>query len=378
MASKLPIEILEKIFRNFLLVESTPYNNPSNETNDYSTGDLYSCLLVNWQWCEAVIPLLWSDPFRQSTSITKQHDKILDTYFQFLNYHERKLIVQNNHYHRNHYHNKTSNTFFKKFLNGGIPKMNMYTPNTMYDYPFFAKHIDVGAMICVAKAWCARNRLPYRESAIVTVILKLMRRNGATIERLSGPFRFTTRPEFLALFQQNPELEMWISSVKSCHMVWNDRNMDRDAQKQYTIATLSNHLECLDLDMKGMQNFTQKRKLATIGATMRQFHSLNQFIGRSCGGDLNAIVRNLKLSVSTLLDIEFVDTNFKDSAPLNSLLMFDNLEVLTFRNCDFLTLRVMQPLMTVPYCHLKQLRQVNFIYCHDVSEHVRDWAEEVN
>ncbi|CAG8509672.1 12515_t:CDS:2 [Ambispora gerdemannii] len=338
MASKLPIEILEKVFRNFLQVESTPYNSQNNE---YSTGDLHSCLLVNWQWCETVVPLLWSDPFRQSASIAKQHDKILDTQ--------------------------------------GIPKMNMYTPNTMYDYPFFAKHIDVGAMIYVAKTWCVRNRLPYRESAIVTVILKLMRRNGATIERLSGPFRFTTRPEFLSLFQQNPELEMWISSVKSCHMVWNDNMMiDRNVQKQYTMATLSNHLECLDLNMKGIQTFTQKRNLATIGATMRQFHSLNQFIGRSCGGDLNAIVSNLKLSASTLLDIEFADTNFKDSAPLNSLLIFDNLEVLTFRNCDFLTLRVMQPLMTVPFCHLKQLRQVNILHCHDVSEHVRDWADEVN
>ncbi|KAG9289897.1 hypothetical protein G9A89_010203 [Geosiphon pyriformis] len=357
MASKLPIEILDRILRNFL----------SSDEN-FSIKDLYPSLLVNWQWCETVIPLLWSQPF-QFGSKMKNNYKILDTYFCFLNDTERKsIVVQNNFLKRILGPNTGRQRRAKNFSN--------LNKHPMYDYPFFAKHLDVGAMMYAAETWCTSNRLPYHKSIIVTAILSLMQRNGATIEKLSGPFRFTTRREFLSLFEQNPHLEMWISSVKSCHMVWNDY-MDQ-SQRPLTIAALSNHLECLDISMKGIENISQKHSLATIGATMRQFHGLNQFILRCCAGDVNSIFKNLQLSASTLLEIDFVDIDFANSDPLNSFLMFDNIEVISFRQCCNLSFRVMQPLMAVPFMHLHHVRLVNIIDCTDISEHIREWAQEIN
>src|SRR5690242_10913031 len=50
----LPNECLFEIFNNFLSNYQTDYQ------NDYKS--LFSCLLVNRQWCRIIIPILWSEP----------------------------------------------------------------------------------------------------------------------------------------------------------------------------------------------------------------------------------------------------------------------------------------------------------------------------
>src|SRR5690242_17507093 len=68
----LPNECLFKIFDNF-------------RTN-YKC--LFSCLLVNRDWCRIIVPILWSKPIDHSCS-----GKLIRTCLSLLNYEEQALLI---------------------------------------------------------------------------------------------------------------------------------------------------------------------------------------------------------------------------------------------------------------------------------------------
>ncbi|RGB33733.1 hypothetical protein C1646_761378 [Rhizophagus diaphanus] len=65
--SKLNHDILYEIFQNLQdLINMTSYSKDPNKRINYKKflRSQFSCLLVNKNWCEVMIPLLWSNPFK--------------------------------------------------------------------------------------------------------------------------------------------------------------------------------------------------------------------------------------------------------------------------------------------------------------------------
>ncbi|CAJ0747854.1 7046_t:CDS:2 [Entrophospora sp. SA101] len=73
MASKLPLDVLQIIFT---------FIRKSEKKKLKAIGNLHSCLLVNRQWCEATIPLLWRNSFYY---FEKGNEKLIDVYISCFN-----------------------------------------------------------------------------------------------------------------------------------------------------------------------------------------------------------------------------------------------------------------------------------------------------
>ncbi|RIA79882.1 hypothetical protein C1645_882465, partial [Glomus cerebriforme] len=103
-------ELLEEIIKNF--------------RTDHKT--LHSCVLVNRLWCQLAIPLLWEDPF----SIRQPKN------YQFIEIYLCKL-----------------NDFDKKRIHEyGVDK-NLFSLNTLFNYPFFIKYLNTWKIMTSIEEW---------------------------------------------------------------------------------------------------------------------------------------------------------------------------------------------------------------------------------
>src|SRR4051812_32275749 len=82
MASKLPLDVLQIIFT---------FIRKSEKKKLKAIGNLHSCLLVNRQWCEATIPLLWRNSFYY---FEKGNEKLIDVYISCFNEKERTELEE--------------------------------------------------------------------------------------------------------------------------------------------------------------------------------------------------------------------------------------------------------------------------------------------
>lgn len=105
------IEIINEIIENFY--------------DDFKT--LHSCLLVNRLWCRLAIPLLWNDPF----SIITENYNFIEIYL---------LHLRND---------------AKKELNKYITCNNLYSLNTLFNYPSFIQHLDTSKISYAINKWIA-------------------------------------------------------------------------------------------------------------------------------------------------------------------------------------------------------------------------------
>ncbi|GBC04869.1 hypothetical protein RclHR1_05910002 [Rhizophagus clarus] len=96
--------------------------------NDFST--LYSCILVNRLWCRLAIPLLWENPFLNTTG----------------NYHFISIYLRNL--------NENDKTRLNKY---GISK-DLFPLSTMFNYPSFIKHLNTWNIISSTRKWVAAVR----------------------------------------------------------------------------------------------------------------------------------------------------------------------------------------------------------------------------
>ncbi|CAH1771397.1 5571_t:CDS:1, partial [Entrophospora sp. SA101] len=69
----LPLDVLQIIFT---------FIRKSEKKKLKAIGNLHSCLLVNRQWCEATIPLLWCNSFYY---FEKGNEKLIDVYISCFN-----------------------------------------------------------------------------------------------------------------------------------------------------------------------------------------------------------------------------------------------------------------------------------------------------
>ncbi|CAB5186037.1 unnamed protein product [Rhizophagus irregularis] len=91
--------------------------------NDCST--LYSCILVNRLWCRLTIPLLWENPFSNPT----KNCNFIEIYL----------------------HNLNEDS--KTKLNEYRIEDNLFTSNTLFNYPSFIKYLNTRKFILSTYRW---------------------------------------------------------------------------------------------------------------------------------------------------------------------------------------------------------------------------------
>ena len=126
--------------------------------NDYKT--LFSCILINRYWCHLTIPLLWEDPF------SKNHPK---------NYHFIEIYLY-----------KSDKTKLNEY---GIDNI-VFPLNTLFNYPYFVKHLKVRNILYSIEHWikfvtghCRYETLDFDEISklIYTSLLKVFIENEVSL-----------------------------------------------------------------------------------------------------------------------------------------------------------------------------------------------------
>ncbi|CAG8513054.1 13973_t:CDS:1 [Ambispora leptoticha] len=96
---------------------------------------LYSCLLVNRQWCKSVVPFLWRKPFDLLKYLTynklsTRHPKLIHSYVACLSEEERGMLIKN-----------------------GINIPTDFPPTT-FEYSTFLRYLDISELYHAASLWC--------------------------------------------------------------------------------------------------------------------------------------------------------------------------------------------------------------------------------
>ncbi|CAG8614144.1 9992_t:CDS:2 [Ambispora leptoticha] len=147
MSEKLSSDILREIFSQF---DKDPGKSRKHVVRE--RRDLLSCALVNRQWCEVAIPLLWRRTFfqlRESYSPIPPNPKLIDAYFYHLNDTERMNLLSHDFILPN-YNNEDSDK--DNYSNDDDNKLHSH-----FNYPSYLRHLDFSLMLHSVEEWCLRR-----------------------------------------------------------------------------------------------------------------------------------------------------------------------------------------------------------------------------
>ncbi|CAG8502091.1 8505_t:CDS:1 [Funneliformis caledonium] len=125
MFSKLPTECLLEILKTL-----------------NSHHNLYQCILVNRAWCNAAIPLIWSDPWKHVYEYYDEEEEdeedlselLLSTFISCLSEEDRNVLVDS-----------------------GVILMDWMKKGTCFDYPAFLRHLNFNDISYGVKRFISRN-----------------------------------------------------------------------------------------------------------------------------------------------------------------------------------------------------------------------------
>src|SRR4051794_40587260 len=153
MASRLPPKILKNIFQEI-------HGHRGCYRSGVHLNNLYSCLLVNKEWCKSVVPILWSAVFYPIQTI---RIGTITTYLSCLNL-EKRQILQN-----------------QAGIN--IPTRR-YRPT--FEYASYLTELNFDKFLKTIFLWCKKHRKPYRiarrNEFIIRSLLELFSSSRANIK----------------------------------------------------------------------------------------------------------------------------------------------------------------------------------------------------
>ena len=181
MAKSLPYEILQEIFKHFI--------------NDIIF--LHSCLLVNKDWCNNAVIILWKRPFHL---LIKSH-KIISTYLSCFAYLDREERLQ---------------LEIPDYSIFGLP----LNPPT-YNYTSLLRNLSYLPFIFSIQEWCiAHNKLNHL--TIIQALFRLFAKFSPSLKTLVFEMNMDTIANDLMLFNgdfslyilREPIVRNWISHIE--------------------------------------------------------------------------------------------------------------------------------------------------------------------
>ncbi|RHZ57155.1 hypothetical protein Glove_393g45 [Diversispora epigaea] len=329
-------DILGEVFE-YLDDRDEILNSPTN------FRDLYSCLLVNNQWCENVIPILWRSPF--SRCYQRRGNLLIKTLISCLNLSERQDLY-----------------------NDGVFMPNGKYNIPLFNYPHFIRKLDYFQLITLIKNWCRIYLEGSNEESVTAIlrsVLRLFAKRHAYLNTLiirsdDDLYCLLTEPEILPILYPIRDLQI------SCYFP-KKRLMNNLAKHCRNIISL----QIMNLSIENDTSYNTAKKLALLIENQRSLKSVviskTKFI--------NIIIPSLIKQKKTLRQIIFRKLDFEGCGKLDFIKSCARLENLDLVDCCNLN----YPMITSLVNH-KNLKRAGVRNClpANVGDELRSWANKIN
>ncbi|CAG8580528.1 13696_t:CDS:2, partial [Ambispora leptoticha] len=342
-------DILDEIFQHLTALKN-PFNYHSSEVYD----NLYSCILVNKQWCDIAIPHLWRRPFSSVHSYAQY--KILMIYLSLLDKSKQeKIKIELGH----------------KFS---------YICTPTYNYASFIRHLDYAELISAIRSFyfiSTKNNKTFFKEEIIFMLSDLVRelfvKSGSRLISLRVMLRDCSK--WFAGFD-DPAFRSWISGIHNLYIV------GLSEETCHILQILTDDCKFLMNLSISVWNFETDKNSQILEDYVVDFLNSQQNLKilsiYDCDGFTRLIIPSLKSFSCSLerLSLEYVD--FSGCTNWDSINTFNKLNTLTISYCYNLPQKMVRTLLD---CRFPKLQRVNlqedsnsYIY----PKELLDWAFSIN
>ncbi|CAG8649313.1 13110_t:CDS:2, partial [Ambispora gerdemannii] len=345
--SWLPSDILDEIFQHLAAL-----GNPFDQHSPEIYNNLYTCILVNKQWCNIAIPHLWRHPFTSVRSHVQY--KILKIYLSLLDKSKQEKI---------------KNELGFKFS---------YLSTPTFNYASFLRHLDYAELISAIRSFhFISMEDEIFEENIIFMIFDLIRELFVTSGSRLISLRVTLCDslECLAGFY-DPNFRNWISGIHNLYVVGLNEETCPSLQ---ILAKDCKYLRNLSISAWHFETNNKSQILEDYIVdflnSQRNLKNLSIF---SCSGITQLIMQALKSCSSSLEHLSLENLDFDRCTKWDNFNTFNNLNKLTILDCFNLPPEMVHALLN---CKFSKLWRVNlqeksslFLY----PEELLNWANRVN
>ncbi|CAG8738893.1 12150_t:CDS:2, partial [Acaulospora morrowiae] len=311
-------DVLEEIFLMLTEIDS------SSAYYDHSAlKNLHSCLLVNRQWCEIAVRILWKRPF---TPFHNGGHKIITTYLRGLDIEERRDLKMK-----------------------GI-KLPTVSPIPLFNYPSFIRHLDYGEMLYAVEVWCSNlpKRRPNAVISIMRVLLRLFLYNAGPLSSLKLATVGEDYHDEKCMILTEHDIRGLITSVRTLSLDGFDHNQQGLLLR---LPDLCQNVE--NLHLRGWYGHQPCKvgitpddsaaiSLRRLVKAQKNLKTLDMI---DCKAYLGYIISALDTQSISLTSMKFRLVDFQDCGPWEGLASCLNLKNLEFWFCKGITHKMITPLL---------------------------------
>ncbi|KAG9294480.1 hypothetical protein G9A89_000197 [Geosiphon pyriformis] len=341
-------DILKEIFAFVAQPNQQPFGNLDRKT--YQT--LYSCLLVNRQWCQDAVQVLWRQPFysNRPESQIMMMDILLDAL----------------------------NPKLQQALRSKIP-IRRLAAKPAFDYAYFIKQIDFEMFIEMVRTWSSRCRPSIDSFMVAKTLLKFLFSYSPGIERLRlSCFQGNAETARYYEILMEPELHASLLQLRYLEIAghfYNDFNVLAGLSiscKNVEYLHLGNW--CLDSWCRSPEALNED--VTTLFRGFKKVELLEIDSNESFIPIPSCIIDSLTHISNSLRHIRFRCIDFSSKTlPLLGLASCRKLEILDFIDCDQVGAQILTPLNAES---LPNLSKVRVDGCTEREAKFWDWVEVVN
>ncbi|CAG8727687.1 648_t:CDS:2 [Cetraspora pellucida] len=389
MPSPIPNEILSEIFSN-LNFETENYFIPSQK-------DLFSCLLVNQQWCVNAIKVLWAEPMPvdKDRDMLRIYAKVIRMYLLSIDGQDKQQLIDYGHRFANS-NSKNSRRFQKslQILYGSkdyptsqsahvlndLPTsqkslLSSYT-NTqsshtlLFDYPSFLRYLDLDRLL-LGIVHLINPRAKSRQFGDILIFQAILKMLAKRCKNLLSLVIDNQMEDSLTRFDDmfimlNPEVLPLIYPIKETFITINF-----PINKIFlTLSCFCKHLEYIEITTIQQFNLQETDNSGIASLIVSQI-SLRTLVLRGSFQFLDQILYALPSQSASLKDLTFSCADFSECAPLHSIAACKNLRELRFWECYNLSDEICEPLVN---CEFEKLRVIDLEETH--SKILMEWKNK--
>ncbi|PKY27913.1 hypothetical protein RhiirB3_443820 [Rhizophagus irregularis] len=293
---------------------------------------LFNCLLVNRFWCKSTIPLLYANPF---INITEENYSIITTLISCFN--KEEILQLKNQLEINQINNINLDEEYKPLF-----EYLKYLEN--YDY-FKIDYVIDSCFIKYCSGLSISNIKIYDSIPIFHQSILRQSKNIKKLDISSSLFYSETFKNF--------NVKNFTSNLTKLNSLSLDFDGISNKFEQEFLSNIANNLQELIIDFSN--NFVEITTFEKICTIIREQNKLKRFKITNCYSLLNNILLSLEIQKNSLVNIEFINTNFSN-ANLKSFNNLYNLKYLRFVTCKGILLDQCEILNFVPF----KLKEISF------------------
>ncbi|CAG8509751.1 17414_t:CDS:2 [Dentiscutata heterogama] len=347
--------LLESVILEGIFMFVTEIDSSVSYYNHAALKNLHSCLLVNRQWCESTVRILWRRPF---SPFHNGGHKLITTYLRSLDVEERRDLKLK-----------------------GI-KLPSASPIPLFNYPSLIRHLDYGEMLYSVEVWCRKlpKKRPDSVISIMRVLLRHFLHNAGPLSSLKLATLGEDYTDEKCMILTEPEIKGLITSVRTLSL---DGFYYSEQGLLAKLPELCQNVEHLYLrgwyghqpykaDTTSSMNDSAAislRRLIKAQKNLKTFDMIN------CRAYLGYMISALDTQSITLRSMKFRLVDFKDCGPWEGLASCIKLKNLEFWFCKGITHKMIKPLLGKIFTELEEVKLLQYgIGCEEFNY----WVNNIN